>query len=40
LAGGSQRQKHTLPTLTFTLFKLSAYLETGAGAVQVENDEE
>lgn len=40
LAGGPQRQKHTLPTLTFTLFKLSAYIESGQGVIPATNDEE
>lgn len=40
LAGGPQRQKHTLPTLTFTLFKLSAYIETGEGVMAPGTDDE
>jgi hypothetical protein len=42
LAGGPQRQKHTLPTLIFSLFKLSAYIQSGLGMHHqaVGNDED
>jgi hypothetical protein len=34
LKGGAERMKHTLPALIFSLFKLSANIEMGAGMDQ------
>lgn len=41
LKGGANRMKHTLPALIFSLFRLSAHVETGLGhELQVQADED